>query len=274
MKCQQVRESLLATSGNRQLPAEAVVHVEGCEVCRRWHDGLRDIDAAVPRLPVPNSGKAKIELIERLLSPATASAKPIWSKVRIGWPRAVLAVAAAIVLALGFAGVFNREHPHRASVAENVLLARIMDRNIALASAETVDARVKILADLAGDLDEQTRTLAYTAGGDDLNSLADLFKTVIQSDNGLLVRADELPAGDRKSVLEPIEKKLFEISKTADNLSNHNVPPGAIAPLRKIAATARDARAKMDRMVAANDGRIRVESLVQDAPPPRGKVKS
>src|SRR5579871_3488324 len=100
MKCQQVRETLLATSGYRQLAAEVVAHVEGCEICRRWHDGLREIDAGLPRLPIPNSGKAKLELIERFLSPEATAARPLWTKVRIGWPRAILVVAASLLLVL------------------------------------------------------------------------------------------------------------------------------------------------------------------------------
>jgi hypothetical protein len=273
MKCQQVRERLLATSGHRQLSADVAGHVESCALCRRWHDGLRDIDAGVSKLPVPDSGRAKLELIERFLSSPTAGTSPIWSKVRITWPRAAAALAASVLIALGFAGVFNREHRHGAAGAQDALLARVMDRNIALANAETVDVRVKILAELAGDLDEQTRLLAYTATGDDLNSLADLFKTVMQSDNGLLVRADELPAGERKNVLEPIAKQLLFISETADNKSRE-VPPPAIGALRAIAAAARDARLKIDHIIVAADGKVRIENLVQDAPPPRGKVKS
>src|SRR5579871_4658681 len=193
MKCQQVRESLLATSGHRQLAAEVVAHVEGCDICRRWQDGLRDIDAAVPKLPVPDSGKAKLELINRLLAPSISPATPIWTRLRISWQKAAVAVAVVVLLGLGFAGVFNREHPHGGDSPQDTLLARVMDRNLALANADTVNKRVKILADLAGDLDEHARTLAMSSGAEDLDSLAELFKSVLQNDNGLLVRADELP---------------------------------------------------------------------------------
>jgi hypothetical protein len=273
MKCKQVQERLLATSGHRQLPAEVSDHVEGCASCRRWHDGLREIDAGIRQLPVPDSQASKAALIARFLSPTAAPSRPMWKKVRITWSRGIAAAAAAIILALGFAGVFNREHRYKVPAGHDALLARVMERNIELASADSVNKRVKVLADLAGDLDEQTRAWAHVARGDDLNSLAEMFDSIVRSDKGLLVRADELPAGDRKSVLEPIAKSLLVISQRADE-DSQRVPPPAIGALRKIAATARDARLAIDHMLMAADGKVRDENLVQDAPPPSGKVKS
>jgi hypothetical protein len=267
MNCQQVQKQLLATSGRRQLMAEARAHVDGCEQCRAWHDRLREIDESVSR-------DAKASLLNRFLTPPQPSASPMWQRVRITWPRAVAAAAAVLFLGLALSGVLKREHAPAGNSAQDELLARVVERNIALATAETVERRVEVLADLGNDLADGARSLAHVAPGSDLNALADMYVSVISGRRGLVAHADNLPAGESKKVLEPIARRLQSVSDLAEHRSGE-VPPAAVEPLRRIAAAARAGRLALDDKIrVALDPRAREERIAQEAPPPGAKVKS
>src|SRR5262245_3072300 len=113
MKCKHVLQRLLATSGPRTLAAEVREHLEGCERCRRWSTRLQQIDAAVPSLPVPDSGEAKERLVRHFLAPPAPVSEPVWAprRLRVNWARVLVVSAAAVILALAVTGVFNREKP-------------------------------------------------------------------------------------------------------------------------------------------------------------------
>jgi hypothetical protein len=268
MKCKQVLQRLLATSGPRTVPAEVLAHLEGCERCRGWSTRLRQIDAAVPMLPVPDSGEAKAALVRKFLAPPTPLAEPVWTRrrLRVNWARVLVVSAAALMLILAVTGVFNRERSRAAATPQDALLARVLDRQLELANAGTTDKRVEALDHLAGELDAGALSLALVAARDDLDTLATLYVAVVSGEKGLVARADDVPLAVRKELLTKIVRRLKTVTDNADRTARE-VPPDAVAALKRIAATARDAHDKLQR-------KIEEEKVAQDVTPRIGESKS
>lgn len=277
MNCQHVQQRLLATSGRRTPTPDVLAHLETCPACRTWSERLNEIDATVSRLPVPDSSAAKASLANRFLSPPAPSAPPIWKRVKLSWPKAIAAAAAVILLALAVSGVFNREPSRPAAAAPDELLAQVMKRHLELATADSLGKRVEVLAGLADDLDGQTRSLARVAQAEDLNTLADLYVSVVEGDRGLIKQTENLPAADQKKLLPPIAEKLRRTNELAASLSREGVPPAAAQPLKKIADAARQGHLDLQkRIIEARAGidKSRDHNVVQEAPPPIGEGKS
>ncbi len=268
MKCKQVLQRLLATSGPRTVPAEVLAHLDGFERCRRWGEDLRAIHSAVPTLPVPDSGEAKAAVVRQFLAPPAPAAEPVWSgrRVRVNWARVLVAAAAMIVLGLALSGVFNREKARPTATPQDALLARVLDRQLELAKAGSVEKRVEALDHLAGDLDGGVLNLALVAERDDLDMLANLYASVVGGDKGLLARADDVPLAVRKDLFTKISKRFKDVGDRADKQARE-VPPDAVAPLKRIAATARDAYDKLQR-------KINEDKVAQDVTPRSAEGKS
>ena len=268
MKCKHALQRLLATSGPRSVPAEVREHLEGCERCRCWATRLQEIDAAVPALPVPDSSGAKERLVRHFLAPAAAVAEPVWAprRLRVNWPRVLVAAAAVVLFALAVSGVFNREKPRTFAAPQDELLAHVLDRQLELAKAGDFDKRVEALDHLAADLDGGALSLARVAEREDLDTLANLYASVLSGEKGLVARAEFLPVTVRKELLTKIANRLKVVGDNADRTSR-DVPPDAVAALKRIAATAREAQTKLLQ-------KINEDKVAQDVSPRTGESKS
>lgn len=272
MKCRQALQRMLATSGRRKLSPEVLAHVQGCRRCQRFKARLGVIDRAIPQLPVPDSQAAKADLIQQILAQPTTTVSPSW-RVRFGitWQRSVIAAAALVLFVLLVSGVFNRERrPNQPPMPPDDFLAEMVERNVSLATAATPQKRVEELAILADRLEARTRNVARVASADDLNDLADLYSLVVQSDKGLVKRAgavaEDLPAADKVKLIDPIAERLLRASQEAERMSGE-VPPAAVASMKKIAATARQASQTLRQ-------KAREEKLADGRMPPVGEGKS
>jgi hypothetical protein len=268
MNCKQILQRLLATSGPRTISAEVREHLEGCERCRRWATRLQEIDSAVPSLPVPDASGAKAALMAQFLAPPAPLPEPVWAprRLRVNWARMVLVTAAGVVLVLAVSGVFNREKPRPTSAPQDTLLAQVLDRQLELSKASTVEKRVEALDHLAADLDGGVIQLAYVADKSDLDALANLYDSVVAGNKGLVSRAEDVPIAGGKKMLEDIAKRLKHASEDADKRSRE-VPPDAVAALKRIASTARDAQTRLQK-------KINEEKVAQDVTPRSGDRKS
>jgi hypothetical protein len=238
MKCKQAQQRLLATSGPRKVPAEVQVHVEQCARCRRWQLRLAEIDRMTPQLLLPSSGEAKAALLEQILASEPVMPRPARAGRIPGtaWQRALLGLAAGVLLVLGVAVYRGGRPPEASGTPSDPLLASLLKHNLDLAKDPTPEKTMTTLAAVARDLDDQTRRLARVAGSEDLRSLAALYDDVVRK--GMLVHADEVPE-ENKQVLKDIAEQLFATSREAGQLAKE-VPPGAAVPLRAIADAARD----------------------------------
>src|SRR5438132_1556387 len=127
MKCSHVQRQLLTLETPGRPPAEVTLHLAACPVCQEWQRHLLQIEANLPRLPVPHStGKARFlqklgkkATLEKVPEPAIL---PLPSRSR-RWPWAAgVAVAAGLLVACGLllgnllsdALLDSDNHPQRA----------------------------------------------------------------------------------------------------------------------------------------------------------------
>lgn len=85
MKCETVRNRILAVEDPNHLPGELEAHLSRCEGCRRWARRFASVERALTQIPVaPSEGFGKIAVLEYVRSatppakstPATPAAKP------------------------------------------------------------------------------------------------------------------------------------------------------------------------------------------------------
>ncbi|HXG09512.1 MAG TPA: hypothetical protein VNK04_06955 [Gemmataceae bacterium] len=255
MKCKTVQTCLLGLERPDRPPPDAAAHLARCAVCQEWQQRLLQLEQAVPLLPVPPSaGKSRLLARIRAAPPAwpvvspprgPAAPEPPWVRHERRLRRLALASALTAALVLIAVGLwvwrYAVETPGapRPAPAEDALLASLMRRNVKLATATTPRQRLETLAELANDLQGETRALAPVASADpaDLDELALLYRRVVRE--GILVQAQALPAADRPAVLGSIARGLERVGSEAEELAGR-VPANSARPLRDIAAAARE----------------------------------
>jgi hypothetical protein len=253
MNCEVLQRRLLKTERPTRLPAHVQAHLAECPACREWHRQLVQLEEYVGHLPVPDS-EAKADLV-RLLSPRAAvsgtAAARSWS-----WRLPAGLAAAVLLLAVGSWLLYflhpAPQPPSTTPVAKRPLLDNLFERDLRLANAATQRERVEVLADLADDLQSETRELALDADDvADLKTLADLYEQVVRE--GILARAQALPIAERREVLGPIADRLFKAGKAAEVLAQ-NVTSDSARPLKAIA-------------LAAGDGHRELRTMLQEDTP-------
>ncbi len=126
-------------------------------------------------------------------------------------------------------------NPHNPPAPEP-LLASLVQRDLRLAGATTPRERIQILADLAGDLHQETQTLTQEAAEEELAALAKLYEQVVY--DGILKQAMALPANERRPILNPIADRLAQTATAVDRLVQEG-PAKCTQPLHDIATVAR-----------------------------------
>lgn len=266
MKCQQVQKRLMAMHGSGPMLTNLRQHVDGCEPCQVWVKRITAIENAIDQIAVPDSSAARNALIDRFLNePVTVETGWRVGGVRLNWVRIVCAIAAVLIVGLAVSGVFNREPNIKPTASEHdALLAKMVERHTELATAGTETKRIEVLAEMAEELDRETRSVAYVAGADDMDSLAELYVSLVGGPKGVVARVDDLGRADKQKVIKELAERLRKSGDAAERLAR-DVPPPAVAAIKRIAETAREAHKKLS-------GEAR--ALTQDAPPPTGAGRS
>jgi hypothetical protein len=250
MNCRLACQRLLATSGPRMLPDSVQHHLVQCEQCQRFKEQLDQIDKAVRRIPIPDSSIAKTAFLERFLAEPTLVSRQ--TPRRMGWNWTLVTATSAAVVLLGlFITGWLRRGPTPAEATSDVMLEQMIAHQLALASADSVNRRVEILAQMAETLDEYTRQLALVAEINDLESLSKLFVDVL-GNKGLSGKAELVPALNRKALLEPIVTNLVRMAAAQEEMAGH-VPPNRIMAFRRMATAAREARDAIRRKLQEDD---------------------
>lgn len=248
MTCESAQRRLLSMSSPHRPPEEMWRHLADCPVCGQFQRRLVEIEQQVAHIPAPAPPTNGMDqVIHRVLTDPTLRAsvrgrRPVMSRP---WPK--LLAAAMVLLALG--GTFlaylrtHKERPGPATPAADVLLAKVMQRNVDLAKATEPAKRVKELAGMAEDLEQGTQTLCKVADDSDLVRLAEMHRKVVR--DGLVKQvarqAQDLETPqDRQRVFGPLADHFDKSSQEAARLAAE-VPAPSAAALRTMAQTARDA---------------------------------
>lgn len=263
MKCKHAQKTMLATSGRRKLSAEVLAHVEDCARCRQWKTKLTAIDRGIFLIPTPSGADAKNAFLAEFLHEPVIEPSSGWKLKLPGarWQQVLAGIAAVVVVVLAFSGVLRRDRPGPvvASSSADPLLAKVMERNLTLATADSATKKVQTLSDLADDLDSQTRQLALIAHADDLQSLAKLYDEVLKA--GIIKQAETIRLEDRQKVLEPIADRLFKASQQEQQLAQEM--PDKAGPLKQMAQAADEANKKLRILIK------KTEVAAQEANPSR-----
>jgi hypothetical protein len=254
MNCKNCQRRLLKAECPDDPEPTVVAHLRGCAACREWQRRLLQVEANVPRLPVP-AARAPANFVARLLSgpvPAAPSAPP-----RQGWNWRILAAGAAAAVVLIGSGIWlgnelwlatqdgrdarQVQAPVRNIDRADTLVARLVRCDLQLARATTPRERVEVLADLADRLQEEGRTLAQAAAHHELDRLASLYGKVIRG--AIVPRSRGVPAGERQRVLGPIVDRLARARQEVEDLAKQ--APGSAGPLEVMAAAAREGEMRL-----------------------------
>lgn len=257
MSCETVQRRLLSLNSPQRPPAELRSHLADCPVCGQVQQRLVEIEQQVALIPIPAPPTDRMdEVIHRVLTDPTLRAsvrgrRPVMSRP---WPK--LLAAAMVLLALGgtFLAYLRMQTPTRAPApaATDRLLAKVMQRNVSLATAKSAREQVTQLAGMADDLGDGTQLLCRVAEASDLNRLAELYKKVVRE--GLVrqaaKQAQELETlEERQRALGQLAQHLDAKSEEAAKLAVEVPAPSAVA-LRTMAQTAKDAAQQVRALIA------------------------
>jgi hypothetical protein len=248
MTCENVQRRLLSLSSPGRPPEELLPHLADCPVCGHVQRRLAELERQVATIPVPPPPTGAVDrvihrvLADPMLRASVRGRRPAFE--RRPWPK-VLA-AAMVLLALGgtfVAYVRTRTPPAGPGIpAADQLLAKVVQRNVSLAGSRDPARQVAVLAEMADDLHDGTRTLCKVADGDDLTRLAEMYRKVVR--DGLLAqahkRAQELETeAERQRALGPFAERLTQRSQEADRWAGE-APASSSQALQKMARTARE----------------------------------
>ena len=258
MTCQNVQNKILALADPRYIPDPLREHVAGCALCQAWAKQAaraRRIARTAPRPARAGRQEGRVrEQFDPRRGDHYAAARPS-RRAREFQPFEFLrrnatlvgGLAAAVLVALGVWAMFPRSspRPEMASLPDDPFLKKMVERDLALAKADTPANRLRVLGGLADDLSVQARSLARVASPDELRDLARWYDRVVK--DAILKQAETMhgatltpaDAKARAETLDAVTKRLGATAAETDKLLN-SVPPEAKPALQKIADAARD----------------------------------
>ncbi|MCE9534138.1 MAG: hypothetical protein K8T89_23925 [Planctomycetes bacterium] len=276
MKCQPIRNRILAVDELGILPAELAMHLADCAACRTWHRKFMLVDRSLKRVPVPESnGMMKNALLEKIRTvpapiapPMTThegngrtSAKPLpmpivaepskkkYSFRRLTenfWPAGL--VAATLVIGMvAWLSLRNNRLPPPAATPNDPLLNSLVKLNVELAKSLTAEEQVVVLARVAGELNHEMRQIARAdATGENMQALEKMYKKVVIQ--GLVAQARRIDRSKREAVLFKIVDELDEAEKNARQMADES-PQHSAQSLIEAADTARDGTKTLRRLI-------------------------
>lgn len=259
MTCHAIQNKILALPDPRQLPESLRGHVAECAACRAVWEHAARLERLLEQLPAPPApGNKKVALLDDLTTagPVITRVPTVPTRDGFGFARPLLAfahrnqrtlaaLAAAVLVMLGgwwlFTGNGTRA-VETVSSPKHPLLERIVQRDLALARADTPAKRLEVLGGLADDLSAETRSLARVASPDDLRDLARWFDKVVK--DGVVKQAKNLPIhalnpAEKATLFDSLAGKLGAAGQEAEALARE-APSESQPALRKVAETARD----------------------------------
>jgi hypothetical protein len=255
MNCTLLQRRLLALEDPRRPPAEWREHLAHCAACRAWQRRIVEVEARLPLLPVPATA-AKARLIERVLAGAAGSEReklaprstlPLRRPRRPDFAvRAKVALPPALAAGLLMFAIIvfgqqwqRRPAPGPAGVASrDVLLGKVFEHDLKLAGWSELPERMRELADLAGDLQEQAGPLASAGSADDLDALVRWYGQVVRK--GVVPLAGDAPPDDRDAVAGRLQEAREKTLKLAQQVSEDRA-----RSLEALAKAAEEARASL-----------------------------
>jgi hypothetical protein len=258
MKCDAVRNRLLDLPDLVAVPADLLVHVDGCEHCAGFVEKVRALAADLAALPVPSGESAKLAYLDSLVAAgpviktvpgpigSSTTLRDLLARIPL---RPAATVAAAALVGVGIWSALPGPKPPvaKADPPRHELLNRVVALNTELAGLTAPKDRVAKLAGLAADLRAETQALAKAAQRDEMLSLAKMVETVVEK--GIVKQAEKMtlfntPVGERQAALKTA---MAELSRTAAD-ATALVPTASqqVQPLlQRIAKTARDGEARL-----------------------------
>jgi hypothetical protein len=264
MNCQVVQNKILALADPRLVPDPLREHIAGCAGCRAWAQQAARLEALVEQLPAPAAPMdKKAALVGKLTRGEPIITRPV---ARPAAPResrfveflkrnavVIGGLAAAVLVALGAWAFFPRNGttPALAAMPDDPFLKKMVERDLALAKADTPAKRLQVLSGMADDLSVQARGLARVASPDELRDLARWYDRVVM--DAIVKQAERMhgvtltpaDARARGEVLNALTKQLGDTAAETDKLLG-TVPPEAKPALQKIADAARDGQKKIE----------------------------
>ena len=261
MNCQSIQNQILGLADPAGLSGSLAGHVTGCADCQAWHRLLLGVEEAVTRLPVPASnGEAKRKLLSqfRVESPATP-AKP--SKKKTGtlpkvvspalarektslgdrmarlWPVGALALAVCVVVIVISQGARKNAPGPEMAAASDPMLERVVAAKVQLDVAENEIERLKVLARLADDVQDQAKSLYLLNSREEMASLSKMYDEIVSQ--GVVLQASRLSKAECRTHLDDYANRLARAEQQAQRMAAE--APGESRPaLLDIAHTARD----------------------------------
>jgi hypothetical protein len=256
MNCQAVQNKILALPDPRQVPEQLRAHVVGCGACRAWAEHAARTEGLLEQLPVPPAPADKKSALIAELTRGTVVAEPAPQRepLRDFLRRNATLVgglAAALLLAVGWwlsVGGGRKDVATPQAPPKDPFLEKVVQRDVALANADTPAKKLQALGGLADDLSAEARGLARIASPDELKDIARWYDRVVK--DGLVKRAETLtnsvamtPA-ERKAEFEALARRLGTAADEVKKMTGE-VSPDAKPALERIADTARDGQKKL-----------------------------
>ena len=250
MKCNVVRQHLLASAKPARPPAVMADHLAQCAGCRAFQRRLVQLERLVPELPVPQSS-AKADCLEAVLhSDAYARGEAPETPWRQR-ERALRKVAVTFAMAAGllfFAFIWytwqHQQNANRSSVnpwAKVNKLEEIVNSYDRGALAAAPRERFQRLAVVAQKLHDITKDRAQDENFSEVSKLAAQFETLVQE--GILPHAGNVPETDRQELLGSVAEQFSRTASMANNLAKQH--PLMSKPLGDMEIVANKAHSKL-----------------------------
>jgi hypothetical protein len=261
MICREAQRWLLSAEAPQGAPEEVCGHLRGCRKCRRLRRRLLRLEGAVRDVPAPvPSPAARAALLARLeptagAAPFSTNGKPEKAAPAPRRGRLALVLRAAAVLLVACLSLWAlRPGPsppaagpqQPAAPAGGDVLAQAMERHLKLAEGLPAAERLRVLADLAGDLRGESLRQAQTPAPANLPQLARLYRQVLTE--GVLPRAGRLPAEQRRQVLRPLADELRRAEGEVQQVARQTAAEAARS-LQGLADAAREVRLRLDALL-------------------------
>jgi hypothetical protein len=175
-----------------------------------------------------------------------APRQPLGERLARLWPAGLVA-AAVLVGALVWAVLSGgpKDSPTVAR-ASDPMLKEVVAAKVKLDTAPNAAARVEVLAKLSDTLHDEARALSKLTPGDEMNSLAAMYRQVVEQ--ALLPQARLLSEDERRATLPKYAERLGLAEQEANRLAAE-APIGSDRPLKEIADAARTGRIELARLI-------------------------
>lgn len=254
MRCDRVRKFVLAAERPEPPPEEVRPHLHDCPECRAWLLHLGNVERQLTALSVPPSdGKQRLlrrlreTSPERTPMPGLSSNMPARLRER-ALKKLSLAFALAATVAAFAVGLWlwSQARPLPQAPAQPDLMASWKaQRDTRLAQARTPKEKVGVLADLSDSLKREASGLARGSDTDQLKALAEFYEELVGEE--LVAMARNVPAKERKDLLDPVRRRLISIDSEMERLAVD--VPSAAESLRQIASAAREGDRKLRELI-------------------------